>query len=123
MALALADSIAKAGWDLNDQADRYVEWWKTGKYSINGRCFDIGITTRNALGNYVAKKDALTFGDRSDRASGNSSIMRLAPVPMRFCHLYSSQLDELRACVMSLTNVEGMENVPVILSRRQLAAQ
>lgn len=26
MALALADSIATAGWDLNDQASRYVEW-------------------------------------------------------------------------------------------------
>ena len=95
MALALADSIATAGWNLNDQADRYVEWWKTGKYSVNGRCFDIGITTRSALGNYVANKDALTSGDRSDRASGNGSIMRLAPVPMRFGHLYSSQLDEL----------------------------
>jgi ADP-ribosylglycohydrolase len=46
MALALADSIASVGWNLNDQADRYVQWWKTGKYSVNGRCFDIGITIR-----------------------------------------------------------------------------
>ena len=95
MALALADSIATVGWDLNDQADRYVQWWKTGKYSVNGRCFDIGITTRSALGNYATKKDALTSGDRSDRASGNGSIMRLAPVPMRYGHLYAEQLDEL----------------------------
>ena len=95
MALALADSIATAGWDLNDQASRYVQWWKTGKYSVNGRCFDIGITTRSALGNFVAKKNALTSGDRSDRASGNGSIMRLAPVPIRFGHLYADQLDEL----------------------------
>lgn len=95
MALALADSIATAGWDLNDQADRYVQWWKTGKYSVNGRCFDIGVTTRSALGNYAAKKDALESGDRSDRASGNGSIMRLAPVPMRYGHLYADQLDEL----------------------------
>src|ERR1051326_2178606 len=42
IALALADSIATAGWDLNDQASRYVEWWKKGKYSVNGQCFDIG---------------------------------------------------------------------------------
>ena len=62
MALALADSIATVGWDLNDQADRYVQWWRTGKYSVNGRCFDIGITTRSALGLYVAKKNALTSG-------------------------------------------------------------
>src|ERR1022692_840880 len=95
MALALADSIATVGWDLNDQADRYVEWWQTGKYSVNGRCFDIGITTSGALSNYVAKKNALTSGDRSDRASGNGSIMRLAPVPIRYAHLYADQLDEL----------------------------
>jgi ADP-ribosylglycohydrolase len=31
MALALADSIASVGWDLNDQASRYVERWKSGK--------------------------------------------------------------------------------------------
>jgi ADP-ribosyl-[dinitrogen reductase] hydrolase len=95
MALALADSIATAGWDLNDQADRYVEWWKTGKYSVNGDCFDIGITTRSALGDYVAKKNALSSGGRSDRASGNGSIMRLAPVPIRYAYLYPTKIDEL----------------------------
>jgi len=26
MALALADSIAQVGWDINDQATRYVRW-------------------------------------------------------------------------------------------------
>ena len=91
MALALADSIATEGWNLNDQADRYVQWWHTGKYSVNGRCFDIGITTRSALGNYVADKDALASGDRSDRASGNGSIMRLAPVPIRYAASLSQQ--------------------------------
>ena len=95
MALALADSIASVGWDLNDQADRYVQWWQTGKYSVNGRCFDIGITTRSALGKFTAKKDARISGDRSDRASGNGSIMRLAPVPIRYAHLYPAKLDEL----------------------------
>ena len=95
MALALADSIATAGWDLNDQADRYVQWWKTGKYSVNGRCFDIGITTRSALGKFVANKNALASGDPSERASGNGSIMRLAPVPIRYADLYPDKLDEL----------------------------
>ena len=33
MALALADSMASAGWDLNDQARRYVAWWQTGHLS------------------------------------------------------------------------------------------
>lgn len=95
MALALADSIATAGWDLNDQASRYVDWWESGKYSVNGRCFDIGITTSDAFSNYVIKKNALTSGDRSDEASGNGSIMRLAPVSIRYAHLYPNKVDEL----------------------------
>ena len=93
MALALADSISQVGWNLNDQADRYVEWWKTGKYSVIGRCFDIGITTRNALANYITTKDALQSGDPSERASGNGSIMRLAPVPIHFADKYPNQID------------------------------
>ena len=95
MALALADSIASVGWDLNDQANRYVEWWQTGKYSVNGRCFDIGITTSNALNRFLANKDALASGNSSEQSSGNGSIMRLAPVPIRFAHFYPDKLAEL----------------------------
>jgi len=43
LALALADSIGSVGWDINDQADRYLKLWQTGAYSANGRCF--GATT------------------------------------------------------------------------------
>ena len=93
MALALADSISKVGWKTNDQADRYVEWWKTGKYSVNDRCFDIGTTTRIALANYIGTKDALQSGDPSERASGNGSIMRLAPVPIHFADKYPNQIE------------------------------
>jgi ADP-ribosyl-[dinitrogen reductase] hydrolase len=95
MALALAESIASVGWDLNDQANQYVAWWKTGKYSVNGRCFDIGITTSLALNQFLADQNALVSGDRSERASGNGSIMRLAPVPIRYAHLYPTKTEEL----------------------------
>ena len=54
MALALADSIACVGWDLNDQVKRYVAWWRQGEYSVNGTCFDVGITTRSAQVDEVA---------------------------------------------------------------------
>jgi ADP-ribosylglycohydrolase len=94
MALALADSLA-AGWDLNDQADRYLQWWQNGKYSVTGQCFDIGITTRIALGSFKKSVNALTSGDTSERASGNGSIMRLAPIPIRYADLFPDRLDEL----------------------------
>lgn len=95
MALALADSIAAAGWDLNDQARRYVDWWRNGKYAVNGRCFDIGITTRAALHNFSIGQDARASGGSSERASGNGSIMRIAPVPIRFADKYPDQVEEI----------------------------
>jgi ADP-ribosyl-[dinitrogen reductase] hydrolase len=95
MALALADSIATVGWDLNDQARRYLEWWRNGSYSVNGRCFDIGITTRAALHEFSVGKDARVSGDSSERASGNGSIMRLAPVPIQYASRYPERADEI----------------------------
>jgi ADP-ribosyl-[dinitrogen reductase] hydrolase len=95
MALALADSIANVGWELNDQADRYLEWWLKGRYSVIGRCFDIGTATRGSLNVYRQTRDARTSGDPDESASGNGSIMRLAPVPVRFATLYPSDIAQL----------------------------
>jgi len=95
MALALADSIAAVGWDLNDQARRYVAWWRKGAYSVNGRCFDIGTTTRSALARFETTGEAKTSGDPSPQASGNGSIMRLAPVPIRYVDLFPDRLEDL----------------------------
>lgn len=95
MALALADSIATVGWNLNDQASRYVEWMKGGKYSVNGRCFDVGITTSRALHKFIESEDASQSGSRSESASGNGSIMRLAPVPIRYSGHYPDNIEEL----------------------------
>jgi ADP-ribosylglycohydrolase len=95
MALALADSIGQVGWNINDQAERYVTWWATGKYSVNGRVFDIGGTTVRALHRFWRQPDARTSGDPSSSASGNGSIMRLAPVPVAYMNLFPDRLVEL----------------------------
>ncbi len=95
MALALADSIAQSGWNLNDQASRYLRWYRSGAYSVNGRLFDIGITTAAALRRFEASGNARTSGDPSDRASGNGSIMRLAPVPLAFLSLFPDDVPAL----------------------------
>jgi ADP-ribosyl-[dinitrogen reductase] hydrolase len=95
MALALADSIAECGWDLNDQATRYLLWWRTGKYAMNGRAFDIGITTAAALRRFTAYADARQSGDVSSNASGNGSIMRLSPVPIAYMGLFPDRTDDL----------------------------
>jgi ADP-ribosyl-[dinitrogen reductase] hydrolase len=95
MALALGHSIVEVGWDLNDQARRYVSWWQDGAYSVTGHCFDIGGTTAAALGRFRRTGDANTSGDPSPHASGNGSIMRLAPVPIAFAELFPDRLELL----------------------------
>jgi ADP-ribosylglycohydrolase len=95
MALALADSIAEVGWDLNDQAERYLAWWRTGAYSVNGRVFDIGTATVAALHRFQQSGDAWTSGDPSELAGGNGSLMRLAPVPIAYARLFPDRLNLL----------------------------
>lgn len=95
MALALADSIGTVGWDLGDQARRYVEWQHRGTYSVTGRCFDIGLTTSRALSRFQQTGDARSSGNPSEAASGNGSIMRLAPVPIRYCRLFPDDVAAL----------------------------
>lgn len=95
MALALADSIATVGWDLNDQAARYLDWWSHGTYSVTGELFDIGNTTQQAIARFEQTRDAQTSGSTDSRSSGNGSIMRLAPVAIAYAWMYPGQLSEL----------------------------
>lgn len=81
MALAMADSIANAGWSLRYQTQGCVRWWRNGECSGNDPCFDIGIMTLAAMARIQQTGDALPSGDPWKRASGNGLLMRLAPRP------------------------------------------
>jgi ADP-ribosylglycohydrolase len=85
MALAMADSIGEMGWNLHNQMTKYVAWWQEGKYAVNGWCFDIGGTTRDSLSNFLQNNTpVLECSDPTEGASGNGSIMRLAPVAIKY---------------------------------------
>jgi ADP-ribosyl-[dinitrogen reductase] hydrolase len=84
MALCLAESlIARGELDPHDLMARFVRWWRDGENSVNGRCFDIGNTTRAALVRFIEDGDPLAGSTDPDTA-GNGSIMRLAPVVLRW---------------------------------------
>jgi ADP-ribosyl-[dinitrogen reductase] hydrolase len=84
MALALADSLAKRDdFDEQDLMARFVNWWTWGIYSCTGQCFDIGITTQRALQRWLATREP-HCGSVDPMSAGNGSLMRLAPVAIRF---------------------------------------
>jgi ADP-ribosyl-[dinitrogen reductase] hydrolase len=91
MALCLAMSLLETGgFDPRDQMERYVRWWQQGYMSSTGICFDIGMTVRGALQTYLRTGEPYA-GSMDPNTAGNGSLMRLAPVPMR----YAPDLDQV----------------------------
>jgi len=84
MALCLAESLVEQNdFDLADQMQRYLRWWRQGYMSSNGRCFDIGNTVASALARFERTGEPLA-GSTDPGAAGNGSLMRLAPAPLFF---------------------------------------
>jgi ADP-ribosyl-[dinitrogen reductase] hydrolase len=84
MALCLATSLVHCnGFDPVDQMNRYVNWWQWGYLSATGECFDIGMTVAKALQRYLVTQDPYA-GSADPATAGNGSLMRLAPVALRY---------------------------------------
>ena len=85
MALCLATSLTETRrFDTHDQMNRYGKWYKEGYLSSRpGHCFDIGITTSQALDSFLTTGQPIS-GSADRTKAGNGSLMRLAPVPMFF---------------------------------------
>ncbi len=93
MALALAKTLIDnhVSWAAGNEEEiktfriellkNFTRWYRQGMFSHNGRCFDIGTTTRMALDKFIRSQ-----GTDDQPASthildsGNGGIMRLAPV-------------------------------------------
>ncbi len=81
MALCLAESLTEKGFNLEDQLQRYIKWYREGYLSSTGNCFDIGNITADSLEHYEKNKELPL---PRERAAGNGSLMRLAPVPIYY---------------------------------------
>jgi len=95
MALCLAQSLLDCdGFDAKDQMDKYWKWVEEGYMSSNGRMFDIGNTTSDALCEYRMTGNPLA-GSPDPQKAGNGSLMRLAPIPLFFrngTHMINAKL-------------------------------
>jgi ADP-ribosyl-[dinitrogen reductase] hydrolase len=88
MALCLAESLIATGkpdgsFDAADLMRRFFNWWRHGYCSHTGSCFDIGTATRNALHKFEISGNPIS-GNTNEYSAGNGSIMRLAPVVLRY---------------------------------------
>lgn len=121
MALCLADSlIACDGVDERDLLERFCRWFEDGENSCTGTCFDVGNATAAGLRAYRETGD-IHAASADARNGGNGSIMRLAPVAIRYWNDPAKLRDAARR--QSATThpapepCDGCEALAVILAR------
>ncbi len=82
-ALALLDSLLTRGrLDVDDLAARIVAWYARGDYAVDGRVFDVGTQTSEAIRALRAGVPALEAGPRDERKNGNGALMRVLPLAL-----------------------------------------
>lgn len=95
MMLATCDSIrANSSIDVLDMRKRFVNWWLSGDYTPDGRCFGIGNTTATAL------DEGKGGADEFD--NGNGSLMRIAPLA------YTDADDDAVRAVSAITHAHPL---------------
>ena len=82
-ALCLLASLLECGrLDLDDLGRRFVAWLDGGYLAVDGRVFDVGVTTGQAIRALRAGTPAREAGPADERSNGNGSLMRVLPLAL-----------------------------------------
>jgi ADP-ribosylglycohydrolase len=110
LTLCLAESLLM-GFDLKDQAEKFVAWFDHGYLSAKDRAFDVGLQTRESLakvrsilerGQY-AELETLA-SDADEHSNGNGSLMRILPLVLYIEGMPSRQQFDLVLKASALTH-------------------
>lgn len=94
MTIATLDSINECGKiDYSDMMRKFYEWVSECKYTATGVFFDIGISTRNAINNYIKGVPPVQCGGTKVYENGNGSLMRILPIVL-YSHSKELSTDE-----------------------------
>ncbi len=79
LSFCLAESLC-IGFDLKDQAQRFVNWYEQGYWTPHGKVFDVGIATSGAIWSLKNGTEPTKAGGNDERSNGNGSLMRILPL-------------------------------------------
>lgn len=103
LTLCLLESLLK-GYDLNDQAEKFISWLDDAYWTARGETFDVGNTTRNSISNLRQGIQPTKAGAAGERDNGNGSLMRILPLAFYLIDMQSEQRFEKTKEVSSLTH-------------------
>lgn len=79
LAFCLAESLS-VGYDLQDLANRFVNWYEHAYWTPHGKVFDIGIATSFAIRRLISEYPPNMAGGATEDSNGNGSLMRILPL-------------------------------------------
>ncbi|ADQ15204.1 ADP-ribosylglycohydrolase family protein [Halanaerobium hydrogeniformans] len=79
LTLCLLESLIN-GYDLQDQADKFVSWLYDAYWTARGRTFDVGNSTRESISRLKAGQSPTRAGAGGERDNGNGALMRILPL-------------------------------------------
>ncbi|WP_206207954.1 ADP-ribosylglycohydrolase family protein [Ahniella affigens] len=80
-ALCLLASLLDCGQlDLDDFGQRLVRWYDEGYFAVDGKVFDVGITTSAAIRRLKTGVPADEAGSTHPQSNGNGALMRVLPL-------------------------------------------
>jgi ADP-ribosyl-[dinitrogen reductase] hydrolase len=79
LAFCLAESLIK-GYDLQDLANRFVNWYNHNYWTPHGEVFDVGIATSQAIHQLSKGVEPNQAGGKDTMSNGNGSLMRILPL-------------------------------------------
>ncbi|MFA7445693.1 MAG: ADP-ribosylglycohydrolase family protein [Flavobacteriaceae bacterium] len=103
LSLCLAESILE-GLDLNRLAQKFIAWKNDGYMTPHGYMFDIGGTTRAAIGRMEDGIAPELCGFSGENDNGNGSLMRILPLLALTKDLPLEERFELTKKVSSMTH-------------------
>ena len=68
--------------NLQDLAEKLAAWQFEGRYAVDGFVFDIGVTTSDAIGRFLAGAPPEEAGPDNEMSNGNGSLMRVLPLAL-----------------------------------------
>ncbi|MFT3826230.1 MAG: ADP-ribosylglycohydrolase family protein [Chitinophagaceae bacterium] len=103
LTFCLAESLCN-GYNLQDIAGKFIQWYDTAYWTAGNRVFDIGMTTNRAIGRLKNGTRPDLAGDFDEDSNGNGSLMRIMPLLFYIKDLDIHQRFELIKQVSSVTH-------------------
>jgi ADP-ribosylglycohydrolase len=91
-------------YDLQNLANRFINWKNHGYWTAHGDVFDIGISTREAIERLEGGVSPLLAGGSGEDCNGNGSLMRILPLLFYLRDLEMQERFAFVSAVSSLTH-------------------